>query len=60
MTPDPSPIIDAARFVRYFEAEALVPVIVASVVSIGLSAIWLAAVMSYLRLGNTDRADSAH
>lgn len=59
MTPDATPLVDAAQFAGYFEAEALVPVIIACVASIGLSALWLGAVMYYLRPRNTGQADSA-
>lgn len=60
MTSDPTPGIDVARYAQYFEAEALVPVIIACVVSIGLSALWLAAVMYCLRPRNSNRADCSH
>jgi hypothetical protein len=60
MVPDPIPVIDVARYAGYFEAQALLPVVVACVASIGLSLLWLAGVTHYLRPRKKDSAKPSH
>lgn len=60
MVSDPTPVVDATQLAGYFEAEVLVPVVIACIASIGLSALWLAAVMYYLRQQDKDSARPSH
>jgi hypothetical protein len=51
MTLEPAAAREFAQYLRYFEVEALVPVMISLAVSLAASGLWLAVVMWYLRPG---------
>ncbi len=60
MTLEPTTTMEFTRYLRRFEVEALIPLVIGCAVSLALSVLWLVVVMRYLQSKNDRSTGCTH